>query len=82
MSLTWTTTPPTEPGFYWVRWDKSRWNFTDEIVYVRYKRARCRDTSELVAFAFDTDSGEKPLSWFTHFSGPIPQPEEPEGGEA
>ena len=50
----WTTTPPTERGYYWVRWDEA-YNHTDEIVRVRPKRVRCQDTEELIALVTMSD---------------------------
>lgn len=72
----WTTTPPTKPGWYWVRW-KPDWCFADEIVRVRHKRGRCRDTGELVVCPTGTDA-QYALDIALWWSGPIDEPEEPQ----
>jgi hypothetical protein len=58
--LVWTTDPPTEPGWYWVRW-------TDGETDV--------DHFDMGYFSEDSPS---PFGAFTHFAGPIPEPQEEE----
>jgi hypothetical protein len=60
--LVWTTDPPTEPGWYWVR------NTSDTTMSPYYF-----DSEE---FWNGNDTYEP--RWFTHFAGPIPEPQEEE----
>ena len=57
----WTTTPPTEPGWYWV------FTVGKELDLIEYDHS-------ITAFGTDTP---QPAWLYTHFLGPLPVPEPP-----
>jgi hypothetical protein len=69
--MQWTTTPPTEPGWYWVRWNIP---YIHDVEIVRVYREHQGDR------LFVADIGEDAefeLAKFTHWLGPLPIPEPP-----
>jgi hypothetical protein len=58
----WTTDPPTEPGWYWVK-------------HVAHNEITMTQVCELTDDYLTTENG--PLYVFSHFLGPLPQPEPP-----
>jgi hypothetical protein len=70
--IEWTTTPPTEPGWYWVR-SESKYKHT-WIVEVSIKNGVAHMYSEM-------DSEDYPVwdGFATHWLGPLPPPEPPKG---
>jgi hypothetical protein len=63
-ALVWTTEPPTEPGWYWVRWknglcDVELGRLTDVPIGAMLLE------HQMLGFAN-----------FSHFAGPIPEPQE------
>ena len=83
MNLAWTDTPPTDPGFYWMR-PKNHRRVPMTIAKVsstqydkerglKVERAGAGDSEWLNEFTQE--------AWRVEWAGPIPQPEEPtEGG--
>jgi len=68
----WTTTKPTEPGWYWVVW---RTHAPDrDLVYHNGRGGM------LFLGWPEKDSSAVPHMHFSHFLGPLPVPEPPEGG--
>lgn len=66
--MQWTTEKPTEPGWYWWRLDERK----SPIVFLR-----CGDNFHTVIDLYDGWDGTSPDGG--EWSGPIPEPEEPEG---
>lgn len=70
----WTTTPPTVPGWYWA-YDTGP-NSEDlnpflQVVHVDYV------DDKLVFDAIGLFDSHEALDWFTHWLGPLPEPEPP-----
>jgi hypothetical protein len=62
-ALVWTTEPPTEPGWYWVK-DQSNHSFS-RVTVLRWSEGELHDS-------YNTWSRVE----FSHFAGPIPEPQE------
>ncbi len=72
--LQWTTTPPTEPGWYWAT---RRGGEQDELVLVEMVYVGHDGMADyLVAYEQQTEYGQR-LSTYTHWLGPLPEPESP-----
>ena len=69
--MTWATSPPTEPGYWWARWRSHAANPRVEIVRVD----RLADDL-LMAFACGLEEQCR-LYEFTHWAGPLVPPEDP-----
>lgn len=71
--LVWTTSQPTEPGYYWVSWKHAWSHEPDTIVKLAYrwhgKNKKLVILGDWVAHGLDIAQ-----KW----AGPIPQPEDPE----
>lgn len=72
--LDWTTEPPTQEGWYWVRWTARH----RDVIIVQVLQSA--EGEGLVAWVGGAD---KPfaLSYFHPWLGPLPEPEPPSEGE-
>jgi hypothetical protein len=68
-TFNWTTTPPTEPGWYWAMLSKE-YSILYPLVLVEFREG-----------TIYTHGNEAPASFesFTHWLGPLPLPEPPKG---
>lgn len=72
MTSEWTTTPPTEPGFYWV------WSKEEEVPWmVDVCNINSQGEPPHLKMFYENQEYEV---WeiFTHWKGPLPEPEPPQ----
>ena len=74
MTLEWTTTPPTEPGFYWASRVARRTEKITRSVFDSRARTVIRIDYDGALLAVIGAKRFPPISYFTHFCGPIEPP--------
>lgn len=73
----WTTTPPTEPGWYWAT---ERHVALPKIVFARHVGTLDGGKGKPI-FSIDEDGDIHSVFEYTHWLGPLPVPEPPKEGE-
>lgn len=74
MDLQWTTEPPTEEGWYWV---KNKYTGAHDIEPVYLVKVTHIENQVVWSIEINGGSGED-FSYFSHWLGPLPVPEPPQ----
>lgn len=72
--LKWTSEPPTEPGFYFVKWPRA----SMRVVEITNKLCDNGSHMELFANGYGVHCSVSYFDRRTQWAGPIPEPVEPE----